>query len=245
MGGKGLAGMEELLVGTVILLAALTQSLTGFGFGLVSMPILVGIVEVTVAAPLVALISIILNGVMWMYHRRTFDWSAVSKLLVSAIASIPLGILALQHLPEALILTILGIVLVGYGTYSWVNWQLPEVKSPNWAFGFGFLSGLLAGAYNTGGPPVVIYANCRRWSPQAFRSNLPGFFWVHAILVTLGHGWQHNLTPTVWKLFFLALMPLGLGIIGGTWLAKYINPPIFKRIVLLLLIILGVRLLVR
>ena len=56
--------MNEFLVSAIILLAVFTQSLSGFGTGLVAMPLLVGVIDVRLAAPLVALVSIVTNATL-------------------------------------------------------------------------------------------------------------------------------------------------------------------------------------
>jgi len=50
---------------------------------------------------------------------------------------------------------------------------LPEPAVP-----FGFLAGILGGAYNANGPPIVIYGVMRGWKKEAFRASLQGFFFV-------------------------------------------------------------------
>ena len=45
---------------------------------------------------------------------------------------------------------------------------------------FGFFAGILGGAYNTNGPPVVIYGSLRKWSPATFRATLQGYFFMAA-----------------------------------------------------------------
>ena len=62
----------ELLVSGVIFLAALTQSITGFGFAIVSMSFLPKIVGLQTAVPLVTLVSVIANIVIWFSYRRDY-----------------------------------------------------------------------------------------------------------------------------------------------------------------------------
>ena len=64
--------MNELLVSAIILVAVFTQSLSGFGLGLVSMPLLVEIIDFNLAAPLVALISLITSIT---YEKPKQTWS--------------------------------------------------------------------------------------------------------------------------------------------------------------------------
>jgi uncharacterized membrane protein YfcA len=119
---------------------------------------------------------------------------------------------------------------------------LPKIENPNWAFGFGFLAGLLSGAYNTGGPPVVLYGNSQSWNPSEFKSNLQSMFLLNDVVVITGHALSQHITPAVWNNFGIALPALVLGLAAGLGAEKLINPAAFRKIVLLLLIVTGLRL---
>ena len=235
--------MEDMgwLVAVIIFLAVLTQTATGFGLALVSMGLRVQMLGIQVAAPLVALTAASLELILLVRHRRALNWNAVWKLSAASIVGIPLGILALRHVNERIILTVLGLVIVGYAVYALANPRMPELQ-PGWAWGFGFLAGLLGGAYNTAGPPAVIYGNGRRWSPSEFKSNLQSFFLLNDALVILGHAVSHHLTPIVWAHYWLALPALALGLAAGLTLERFIHPEAFRKVVLLLLIVMGAQL---
>jgi uncharacterized membrane protein YfcA len=91
---------------------------------------------------------------------------------------------------------------------------------------------------------VVIYGACRRWEPAEFKSNLQGFFLVTDLLVVSGHAINHNLNPSVFHYFLWALPVLALGILTGTSLDRFFNHEVFRKMVLVLLVILGIRLVV-
>jgi hypothetical protein len=103
---------------------------------------------------------------------------------------------------------------------------------------------VLGGAYNTSGPPVILYGNCRRWSRDSFKSNLQGFFVVNSVVVLLSHGVAGGFTAEVWGLVPFGLGAAVVGIVAGTGLDKRLNPETFRKVVLVLLLVLGVRLLV-
>ena len=229
------------LVAVIIFLAVLTQTATGFGLALVSMGLLVQLLGIQVAAPLVALTAASLELILLVRYRDALNWKAVWRLSAASMAGIPLGILALRHVNDKVILTVLGLVIVGYAAYALTNPRMPELQ-PGWAWGFGFLAGLLSGAYNTGGPPAVIYGNTRRWSPAEFKSNLQSFFLLNDVLVITGHAVSHHLTPVVWANYWLALPALALGLVAGLSLERLVHPAAFRKIVLLLLIVAGLRL---
>ena len=233
--------MSQLLTLIIIFLAIFTQSLTGFGSGLVSMAFLPDILGVRTAVPLVVLVTGTLEAFLLVRYRSAFNFKAVWPLTLASIFGIPVGIWALRGIDEDILLTVLGAVMASYALYALLNFKLPELKHPAWAIVFGFCAGLLSGAYSVGGPPAIIYGSCRRWSPQEFKSNLQGFFLVNDTLAILGHGISGNLTPVVWRTYFLVLPALALGILVGTGLDRYINPGIFRKIVLILLVVMGLR----
>jgi uncharacterized membrane protein YfcA len=101
---------------------------------------------------------------------------------------------------------------------------------------------LLGGAYNTTGPPVILYGDCRRWGQDEFKSNLQGYFLITSLVVNLGHTLNGSQSPEVWRYFMLSLPALVLGVLAGTFLNRYVKPEIFRKIVLVLLVVMGLRL---
>jgi hypothetical protein len=233
--------MSQLFTLIVVFLAIFTQSLTGFGSGLVSMAFLPDILGVRTAVPLVVLVTGTLEAILLLRFRSAFNFKAVWPLTLASIFGIPVGIWALRGIDEDILLTVLGAVMAGYALYALLNFKLPELKHPAWALLAGFLAGVLSGAYSVGGPPAIIYGSCRRWSPEEFKSNLQGFFLVNDILAILGHGISGNLTPQVWQTYLLVLPALAAGILAGSAVDRFINPRTFRKMVLILLVVMGVR----
>jgi hypothetical protein len=257
----------------VAFLAAFTQGLTGFGSALVAMAVLPGLLSIRVAAPLVALMAGTIEGVLLARYRHAFNLRAVWRLVLAMLLGVPLGIFALRQVEERLVLAILGLVIAGYALYALLNPQRPRqagkpaprprqagkpaprpgqagkpappprLKHPAWAYGFGFLAGVLGGAYNTSGPPVVIYGNCRRWPPAEFKGNLQGFFLVNDLLVVAGHALSRNLAPPVLRDYLIALPALALGLFVGSKLDQRLDPELFRKVVLVLLVVMGLRML--
>lgn len=239
-----LYGSEYLAVSSIILLAALVQSITGFGFAIVAMSFLPEIVALQIAVPLVTLVSIIGNIIIWYYHRRDCSFKEVGKLTIASLIATPLGVILLDRIPEAIALKGLGILIISYALYDWFNLALPRLKSFIWAYIFGGMSGILNGAYTVGGPPVIIYANCRRWTPSKFKGNLTALFFFSSLLAAISHGWQGNVTRSVWEFAVYSLPGYTCGLWLGTIFSTKINPFVFRKITLILLTIAGLRLLI-
>lgn len=236
--------LEYILPLLAIFFAVFTQSATGFGVALVAMSFLPGLLGIRLAAPLVAVLALFLESILLLRYRAHLNLRAVWPLVAASIVGIPIGVWALRGVDEAIVMRVLGFVLTGFGIYSWLNIRLPELHHPLWGWLVGFLAGLIGGAYNTSGPPVIIYGHCRRWAPQQFKSNLQGFFALNSLFVVGNHLVSGNLNPQVWTYFLLAIPPALLGVYLGTRLDQRLHPELFRRLVLSLLIVMGLKLLI-
>lgn len=232
---------------TVIILvvaafAAFTESVSGFGASLIAMAALPAVIGIKTATPLMALCSIVLQVVLVFYYRGALNPRAMWRVIAASLAGIPLGIYFLRAVDENIVLGLLGVVLVSYALYSLLKLHLPAFTNPHWGWLFGFIAGILGGAYNTSGPPVVIYGQSRRWGPAEFKANLQTFFLVNAVIVLAAHRVSGNITPEVWSYFLIALPALAVGMGAGLFTSRFIDPLRFRQIVQVLLIGLGLRL---
>ncbi len=234
--------MTDIGIFLVIFLAAFTQSLSGFGSALVAMAFLPALIGIQAASPLVAVAVLTLEAILLVIYRQALNFQVIWRVIAGSLIGVPLGLLLLERVPERIVLTLLGIIILGYALYALLEIALPALRAPIWAYLFGLLAGMLGGAYNTSGPPVVIYANCRRWQPVEFKSNMQGFFIFSSLLVAGAHFVNNNLTAAVWRYYALSLPALLLGILAGTRLDGVIDARTFQRIVLILLALMGLRL---
>ncbi len=234
--------LTTIFVGLVIFLAAFTQSLSGFGLALVSMALLPSLIGIRLATPLVALVAIVIETVLLLRYRAALDVRAIWRVVLAALIGTPLGVLFLSRVNENLALGILGLVIAGYALYALLGLKLPHLDGPLWAYSAGLVGGLLGGAYNTSGPPVIVYADCRRWPPDIFKSNLQGYFIISSLAVLTTHALNGNITPPVMKAFVWTLPFIGVGLVAGLSLDRWLNPIFFRRVVLVLLVVMGLRL---
>ena len=234
----------DFAVAAAAFIAAFTQAVTGFGSALVGMPLLSPIVGVRIASPLMAVLSIILNLTLLLIRRQSVRWHSMWQLIVAAMVGIPLGILAVSLFSEHIVLIILGIILIAYSLYAWFTPRLPELRIPCGNMCLGSPPGFSWALYNVGGPPAVVYATGRGWEPAEFRSNLQALFVVENVVVVVGHVYNGSYTPQVLNLLWFAIPALALGIVVGLALASRIPDALFRKLVLILLIVLGIRLII-
>ena len=110
--------------------------------------------------------------------------------------------------------------------------QSGNIENENWAYVFGFIAGLLGGAYNTNGPPFVMYGAGRGWGREEFKSNMQGLFILSRVTVLVAHFIEGNLTAEVFDLLGIALLGVVLGTVIGLRFDQIISPDMFRRAVL-------------
>ncbi len=225
-------------------LATLSQTVAGFGAPLINMPFMIDWLGPQVATSVSAFIGLITAIAVLIYYRSDLNLLAVTNLLVPAILGVPVGVFLLSALNATIIQIILGVLVLLYALYSLFKPTLPPLEHPWWAYFFGFVAGVTGGAFNISGPVIVVYAAFRQWPPNEFRSNLQGFFLVTNIFILAGHAIDGNLNNAFLHASLWALPGMALAIIIGIYLGNKINVNLFRRLILTLLIVSGIRLII-
>ncbi len=234
-----------ILVFAILFLSTFIRSALGFGDALIAMPLLALVIGIQVATPLVAMGASTIAFTILLKSWRKVEIKAAWRLVIATWIGIPLGILFLKAAPEILVKSLLGILLMGFGAYNLFVPDLPKLLNEKWAFVTGLIAGILGGAYNTNGPPVVIYGILRRWNPEKFRATLQGYFLPTGLAILITHGLAGMWTTQVVRLYGYSI-PV---IIGAVLLGEKVNLLIpqgkFDKIIYGFLVVIGVFLIIR
>jgi uncharacterized membrane protein YfcA len=227
------------LVLAVLFVATLIRSAFGFGEALIAVPLLAFLMPVEVATPLAVLISITVAGLVVIQDWHHVQVRSAGWLILSTLFGIPLGLWMLRAVPEAVVKTILAVVIASFSTYCLVSRRKMELSDDRLAWGFGFVAGILGGAYGMNGPPLVIYGALRRWPAEHFRATLQGYFLPASLFSMAGYWWFGLWVPDVTRYYLLSLPVVFLAIIGGTVLNRRLKGQAFLRYVHVGLILVG------
>lgn len=221
------------------------RSAFGFGDALVAMPLLAFVIELNEARPLVAMVSLVVAIFILSRDWRSVHTQGTWRLIVAAVVGIPVGmyILDVKVVSEQAVKAILAALIIGYSLYSLARPTLPRLKNERMAYLFGFFSGVLGGAYNTAGPPLVIYGTARRWAAVSFRATMQSAFLPISTFIVVCHGFSGNVTKQVWIYFGLCLPAAVVGVVLGKKINRRFHNDRFIVAVYLLLILIGVALL--
>jgi uncharacterized membrane protein YfcA len=211
--------LATLQVTAVLFLATVIRSAFGFGEALIAVPLLALVLPVEVAAPVAVLVSITVAAVVVAQDWREVHLGSAGWLVFSTLFGIPVGLLILKTVPEAVVKAVLAVVIVAFSAYSLVSRHRYHLKNDRLAWLFGFGAGVLGGAYGMNGPPLVVYGTLRRWAPANFRATLQGYFLPASIMVMAGYWLAGLWTPAVSRYYGLSLPP----VVAAIFLGRLIN----------------------
>ncbi|MFC7763137.1 TSUP family transporter [Catellatospora bangladeshensis] len=219
----------------VITLAAFAQSVSGFGFSLVAVPLLAMGVGPQPAVVAATVVSMCMNGVTAYAHRRHVDVPAARRLLLSVLLGLPLGLLALRLLPDYALVAVIAVVTLGCTVIVWRGWR---ISPTGWALrGAGLLSGLLTTATATNGPPLVAALQAMRLEPRSFRATLALLFVTVSPIAVAGFVLTGLLTPLAAAMAGIGLPAAALGGWLGNRLFAGFDAGSFRKVVLSALVI--------
>lgn len=230
----------------ILFLSALVKTTLGFGEALLAMPLLTLTLGLGSATPIVGLMGLILTTLMIRDQWRQIELRATWRLLAAAGIGIPIGILLMRWVPATLAKQVLGLVLIGFGAFSLWRPNMaasPWLQHPLWAYLFGFLAGVFGSAYNTSGPPLVLYSALRGWPPAQFRATMQSFFLPVSLLIVGTHAAAGMWTAPVLTIILLAVPLLLLAVQIGALLQRRIATERFSQLVYAALMVLGLLLL--
>jgi len=234
----------QTIVLPIVFVATLTRSAFGFGDAMVGMPLLAMTIGLDTATPLVGLMGITASSAILIGHWRDVHVKSVWPLIVYTLIGIPIGILLLKGVYENVMKTVLALVIIIFSLYKLFKPKLFALANDRLACIFGLASGILGGAYNTNGPPVVIYGTLRRWDPEKFRATLQGYFFPTGALIAIGHCIGGLWTKPVLVNYAISLPVILVAIFLGGRINRRIPKARFDNYVYIFLVILGVCLLI-
>ena len=159
--------MQDLIYLPILLFAAFVHGALGFGFPLVSTPLLVLFMEMPAAILLTLVPTVSINLVSfftekhWRQALKTF-WPIPSFTIVGSM----LGTQILLSVDPAPFRLLLALMLVVYLATERLTRSQQEHQVPKWGMAlFGFGLGLLAGVVNIFAPVLVVFALYTRMNP--------------------------------------------------------------------------------
>ena len=224
----------------IFLAAGFTQGVTGFGFGLLALPLLTFIIHIKTAIPLCSLHGLLITGYLTFRLRGHIDRNKIGPLLIGCLPGIVAGVIFLKKAPADLLAALLGIMLILYSGYRlFAKPAARRVINPAWAYVAGFFTGAIGAAFSAGGPPTIIYTTLTGWDKDDIKATLSGFFLAGGVFISLAHAINGLTTLLVLRSFAMTAPAVIIGVVAGSYLYEKIDAQQYIRLLLYLLLIMG------
>jgi uncharacterized membrane protein YfcA len=223
-----------LIIAAIILFTSVVQSVAGFGFSLLAVPLMVLFIDLQQAVIVATLLGTVSNfGQAWQLRNHQHRPIAYRFIVASCLGA-PLGYALFRYANQSLLKVLLG------GAVLFGVWMLARGRdlqsahvSLDWIM--GLLSGVLLLATSTNGPPIVFTLQARRLEPESQRATLNLIFSITGVFSVCVFALTGQIHSDELYVALIATPIMLLGVYFGVVLRKYIDAVAFKNMVLILL----------
>ncbi|MHB1134109.1 MAG: sulfite exporter TauE/SafE family protein [Chloroflexota bacterium] len=196
----------------IVMLAAIAQGVTGFGFGLVLVP-LFSLLYDPKTAVMVSLSLGFLSKlpILWL-DRGHVQWRLIAPLTVTSLVGNALGTQVLLFASGPALRLAIGLIVAVLAGLQFCNFRVKIRREGLATVLVGLISGTLTGATSMGGPPVVLFGVNQRWAKESIRANMVALssltFGFSAGLIAASGAFSRELVTL--ELWLLPAVALGL-----------------------------------
>ena len=230
---------QWLLAAAAVALGASIQGATGFGFAVLSIPLLSLIYDPHTAVILGLCLSVVSSSMMVVRLRAQVDWRALARWVAYGAAGLPVGVWIFGALDPgrlklliAVVVGLLAIVLLRGVTLRTRYLGRAE-------FVAALTAGTLATSVGMPGPPMVLFVSVAAYEKARFRATLSSFGFVTSLLSVGALALAGSVSLRVLGL----AGTLSVGIVGGLMLGAFVQRGFdqrqFNRAVLVILLVLA------
>jgi uncharacterized protein len=166
---------QLIVVGIAVFIAAFMQIVAGFGFALLSVPLMTLAIEPKVAVVVSSLTGVFVTSWQAYKGRGEADKVLVKRMTIGSYVGMPLGLLVFIMVDDNVLRFLLGIAVLAAVVLLALRVNLHHF-GPRLDYGTGFISGVLATSLSTNGPPLVFALQARQLSAVTFRATISTIF---------------------------------------------------------------------
>lgn len=241
--------MEPLIIAFVLatfLFSAFLKGTAGLGFATTCLGIMASYLDLKAAIPLVIIPSLMSNILVMI---EAGDFLRVLKLfrvmLAATIPGLLLGLWILSDAHSDIPRGVLGFAMVLYGLWGLWGKTIRIGHNPLIATCTGFVTGVVNGLTGSQIMPVLPYLMSLPITKDELVQAINTSFTFSSIIMLVGMGKFGLLSADLVVLSVAGIIPVGLGIWAGGKVRRRLPEEVFRRVVLVLLCLLGLGLMGR
>lgn len=219
----------------LVFLAAIVRGYSGFGFSLLAVTSLSLIYSPAEIVPSIFLMEVAASLHLLPGIWNDIHWRSILLLLVGCAIGTPFGVWALANVPAAPMQIALGLFVLLSTALLWSGYKMTRMPGRAFTLATGAVSGLVNGAFSTGGPPVILFYFASPAAVAAGRASLIAYFLGTDIIAIPFLGHQGLITRDAVLKALIFLPALAVGIWLGSRSFRAANAETFRKYVLVLL----------
>ena len=240
-----LTGEELAYCGAILAIAYFVRGVTGFGSGLISIPLLVLLLPLQAVVPLIVLLDYTASCSQSISAREDVRWRELAPLLPFSMAGVLVGLLILKTMSPAEMSHALGVFVLFFAVYQFFGLEMVGRYSKGWAVLAGGSGGLIGTLFGTGGPFYIIYFRLRGLDKNELRATFAATFLIDGGWRLVGYAASDYFTRDFLLTALAALPVMAVALYAGGHTHSRISPKTFQRAIGLLLVCSGLALLLK
>ena len=237
-----------LLVVAAFVAAGLCKGVLGFGIPLVSVPILTGVMHPATTISVLAVPIVVAN--VWQSIEGGYTKGVLRRFWPAAVAIVVGSIIGAQFLTEvdpAATQFLIGVVVIVFSASQFKTIIIPHPEDGEaWLTPVvGFASGVLGGITTFFGPLMILYLVALRLTKNEFVATMALLYLIGVLPLFAVLAWKGVLgagelaTSAAGTVIVLSAMAV------GRWLRDRVSQELFRKALLLVLIVMGLNMIRR
>lgn len=223
---------------SIILIASVLQTSTGFGFSIMATPFLLMLYLPYEAIQINIILSLVISVVLIWKIRQDVDFILLKRFSLASIAGVPFGILIFASINIDAFKLGVSILLLLLTFFFVFNFRVKATPFRDYIV--GGLSGLLTTSIGMPGPPLLIYFTGTDTKKAKLRATTLAFYLFIYFISLLTQVFIIGSNKTIWFASLYAVPIVLLGMFLGQKLFKRINQRAFRIFTYILLTSTGI-----
>jgi uncharacterized membrane protein YfcA len=221
----------------IVSLAAFVRSACGFGYGLISTPLLTFIIEAKSVVVINTILGMACGLPVLYYMRRHIDPKRAALMSLGSLFGVPLGAYLFSVLDPIIIQLAIAVLVIPFSVLLVLGHSYRFKRDALGSGIAGFVSGILKGSTSLGGPPVVLFLLNQGLTKERFVGTLATYqLFLNIISVGAFASLGVVTIDTLTKVAIL-LPALWLGTYVGIKVLPRIHVLLFRRVALSIVVV--------
>lgn len=223
----------------ILATAYVFRGVTGFGSGLIAIPLLALFLPLTFVVPFIGLLDMSASILHITHTRQHIAWKVILRAIPFALFGMISALFIIQSINTLILVKALGIFIILFAIYSLISPPLKKNDSFVWPVFAGYFGSLVGTLFGTGGPFYIFYFQLQKLDKSVFRATCAAVFFVDGLIRAAGFTYSGFYTSTVLLSIVYALPIMFFSMYIGNHLHTNISQRTFQKAIGIFLIISG------